>query len=192
MEKERKLQIIKASVKRFDKHGPNKTTLDEIARDLRIGKATIYGYFKSKEELYFAALDWEGSLYLEDIKTIFGSEGMPIRERFLNYFDLKESIPLKYKLIQDTLIQIVGEKAFENEHTFFKNLLSAEEEIIRKELSNISSAGSEQEVMLNASEIVMQSWGLFLGRKISTSVNNQESIDTKNLVMKLINSYKLQ
>ncbi len=192
MEKERKLQIIKASVKRFDKHGPNKTTLDEIARDLRIGKATIYGYFKSKEELYFAALDWEGSLYLEDIKTIFGSEGMPIRERFLNYFDLKESIPLKYKLIQDTLIQIVGEKAFENEHTFFKNLLSAEEEIIRKELSNISSAGSEQEVMLNASEIVMQSWGLFLGRKISASVNNQESIDTKNLLMKLISSYKLQ
>jgi AcrR family transcriptional regulator len=55
--KEKKLQIIKAAAKRFDKHGLAKTTLNEIARDLRIGKATLYGYFSSKEELFFSVLN---------------------------------------------------------------------------------------------------------------------------------------
>ena len=33
--------------------GSGKTTLEEIARDIRIGKATIYHYFSSKDELYY-------------------------------------------------------------------------------------------------------------------------------------------
>ena len=42
MANDRKNQIIKAAAKRFARHGLNKTTLDEVARDIRIGKATIY------------------------------------------------------------------------------------------------------------------------------------------------------
>jgi len=42
MANERKIQIIKAAAKRFARHGLNKTTLDEVARDIRIGKATIF------------------------------------------------------------------------------------------------------------------------------------------------------
>ncbi len=56
MANERKIQIIKAAAKRFARHGLNKTTLDEVARDIRIGKATIYHYFTSKDDLYFATL----------------------------------------------------------------------------------------------------------------------------------------
>jgi len=54
MANERKHQIIRAAVKRFARHGHGKTTLEEIARDIRIGKATIYHYFESKDELFFA------------------------------------------------------------------------------------------------------------------------------------------
>ena len=60
MANERKLQIIKAAAKRFARHGLNKTTLDEVARDIRIGKATIYHYFTSKDDLLFlATLKWD-------------------------------------------------------------------------------------------------------------------------------------
>ncbi len=51
MPNDRKIQIIKAAAKRFARHGLNKTTLDEVARDIRIGKATIYHYFTSKDDL---------------------------------------------------------------------------------------------------------------------------------------------
>ncbi|MCK7524579.1 MAG: TetR/AcrR family transcriptional regulator [Ignavibacteriales bacterium] len=69
MANERKIQIIKAAAKRFARHGLAKTTLDEVARDIRIGKATIYHYFTSKDDLYFATLKWECELFIEQVKT---------------------------------------------------------------------------------------------------------------------------
>lgn len=187
MEKERKLQIVKAAVKRFDKHGPNKTTLDEIARDLRIGKATIYGYFKSKDELYFAALDWEGNLYIEDIKNIFNNVKITLKERFNNYFDFKQSLPISYKLITDTLNHIISKKSFEKEKIFFKNLVLNEEEIIKKELMNIPSSNGEPFIYIHSYEVVLQTWSLFLGNKISSEVNPKKEIDFKNLLFRLLN-----
>ncbi len=183
MEKERKLQIIKAAVKRFDKHGPNKTTLDEIARDLRIGKATIYGYFKSKEELYFASLEWEGNLYFDDIKNIFSNLDISLKERFNNYFEFKESLPDSYKLITDTLNHIIGGKSFEKEKIFFKNILASEEELIKKELMNVPTSNGKPFIYLQSYEIVLQTWSLFLGKKINSEVQPEKEIDFKNLIL---------
>ena len=67
----RKQQIIKAAQRRFVRHGLAKTTLEEIARDLRLGKATIYHYFKSKEEIFYSVLNSEIERYIEEIKSIF-------------------------------------------------------------------------------------------------------------------------
>ena len=86
MEKERKQQILKAAVKRFSRHGLNKTTLDEIARDLRIGKATIYHYFNTKEELFFKAIEWEFEIYLDDLKTIFNNDQLSLKDKLIEYF----------------------------------------------------------------------------------------------------------
>jgi len=49
MANKRKQQIIQTAVKLFARHGLGKTTLDEIVRDIRIDKATIYHYFESKD-----------------------------------------------------------------------------------------------------------------------------------------------
>jgi len=73
MPNERKLQIIKAAAKRFARHGVSKTTLDEVARDIRIGKATIYHYFESKDNLYIETLRWEIESYLEQVKSVFNN-----------------------------------------------------------------------------------------------------------------------
>ena len=71
MANERKIQIIKAAAKRFARHGLNKTTLDEVARDIRIGKATIYHYFQSKDDLFYEALKWEIDIFLISVKNNF-------------------------------------------------------------------------------------------------------------------------
>ena len=70
MANDRKNQIIRAAAKRFARHGLNKTTLDEVARDIRIGKATIYHYFTSKDDLYFATLKWECENFIDQVKII--------------------------------------------------------------------------------------------------------------------------
>ena len=101
MEKERKQNILKAAEKRFSRHGLNKTTLNEIARDLRIGKATIYHYFETKEELFYKTIEWEIDLYLEELKPIFSNMQITLKEQLVEYFNLKLSAFAKYKLIYE-------------------------------------------------------------------------------------------
>jgi AcrR family transcriptional regulator len=188
LEKERKLQIIKAAVKRFDKHGLRKTTLDEIARDLRIGKATIYHYFVSKEDLYFAALDWEGTLFLEDVKIILSNEQAAVKDCLVEYFLAKEFIPQKYKLIFDTIIQIVSENNFENENLFFKDLLNKEEALIKSAITRNNSSKNTSQIQLSPSYLVIQSWSLFLGYKISSAIAAGKNSSLKELALQVLNN----
>lgn len=45
--------ILDAARKLFQKNGVSKTTVDEIARDADCSKATIYVYFKNKNDIYY-------------------------------------------------------------------------------------------------------------------------------------------
>jgi AcrR family transcriptional regulator len=46
--------IIEAAVKLFSENGYEQTSVDQLAREAGIGKGTIYGYFKTKDEIFFA------------------------------------------------------------------------------------------------------------------------------------------
>ncbi len=158
MEKERKIQIIKAAIKRFTKHGLNKTTVDEIARDLRIGKATIYHYFDSKEDLFYATLNWEAVQFKNDLILIFKNPGKDLTEKLKDYFLFKEESPLKYKLLNDVFILLLKNEAFVQEEEFVKNFLSEEEELILQELK--ATKGKPENLKALAGFLVMESWGI--------------------------------
>lgn len=53
-ESERKKQILISAIKIFGEKGFQNATIAEIAKDAGIGDATIYEYFKSKEDLLLA------------------------------------------------------------------------------------------------------------------------------------------
>ncbi len=55
---ERKTQIITAAACVFSKNGFSNTVMADIALEAGIGKGTIYEYFKSKEDLFFAVFEW--------------------------------------------------------------------------------------------------------------------------------------
>ena len=48
--------ILEAASKIFIKHGYNKTFMEDIAQEAKIGKGTIYHYFHSKEDIFVAIL----------------------------------------------------------------------------------------------------------------------------------------
>ena len=50
-------KIIEAAISEFAAKGPFKTTVDSIAKAAGVSHATVYTYFKSKEELYYAVLE---------------------------------------------------------------------------------------------------------------------------------------
>ena len=62
----RKKNIINGALKVFNQLGIEKTTMDEIAAESGFGKATLYYYFHSKDEVFIAIMEegwkklWEG------------------------------------------------------------------------------------------------------------------------------------
>jgi AcrR family transcriptional regulator len=67
-EKSNKVQmIIEASQKRFGLYGIEKTSMREIADDLKLSKASLYYYFPDKESLYFAVVKKEQDEFLDKI-----------------------------------------------------------------------------------------------------------------------------
>jgi AcrR family transcriptional regulator len=56
--KDKKDQIIEAAARVFAKKGYAGAAVADIAVEAEIGKGTIYAYFDSKEDLFFAVFEW--------------------------------------------------------------------------------------------------------------------------------------
>jgi AcrR family transcriptional regulator len=59
--------ILEASQKRFGLYGIEKTSMREIANDLKLSKASLYYYFPDKETLYKAVVEKEQTEFLSRI-----------------------------------------------------------------------------------------------------------------------------
>jgi AcrR family transcriptional regulator len=59
--------IIEASQRRFGIYGIEKTSMREIAGDLKLSKASLYYYFPDKESLYKAVVEKEQDEFIEKI-----------------------------------------------------------------------------------------------------------------------------
>ena len=171
MENERKYQIIRAAVKRFAKHGPGKTTLDEIARDLRIGKATIYHYFSSKEELFYRAIEWESEQFIEEVNSIFSNEALSVREKFVTYFRCKEGFNNKYKLLYELFLLLMNDESFEKEKEILKTMMGKEQLIIEMVLNPIFRKKAEKTIPSLPIMLVNASWGWSFGSKLQQLTN---------------------
>lgn len=55
-------QVVQAARQVFARYGYKKTALDDIARESRKGKSTIYYYFKSKDDIFKAVIDAEAEI----------------------------------------------------------------------------------------------------------------------------------
>jgi AcrR family transcriptional regulator len=182
--KERKNQIIRAAAKRFARHGLSKTTLNEIARDVRIGKATIYHYFESKDQLFFETLSFETSQYITDIKAIFNNEETAIGARLLEYFSYKENVDLKFRLLFEMMLLLFGDESFDREKTILTKFLKEEEEIVKLILSSVYSGRIESMNTSLPGYIVMSSWGLLFGMKLKKITDPDKVLSIREILFR--------
>lgn len=66
--------IINAAQKRFAHYGLCKTTMNEIATDVGMGKASLYYYFPDKETLFEAVIKKEQHVFIEEMNKFLNSE----------------------------------------------------------------------------------------------------------------------
>lgn len=67
--------ILQAARKRFAHYGFSKVTMDEIAGDVELGKASLYYYFPTKEELFKAVVYQEQTEFIKRIETLLQKSG---------------------------------------------------------------------------------------------------------------------
>jgi TetR/AcrR family transcriptional repressor of uid operon len=64
-------RIIKSAVTAFSKYGFDKARMDDISAESNISKGTLYLYFKSKEELFFAICENNNKKLKEQLSMLF-------------------------------------------------------------------------------------------------------------------------
>ena len=107
--------ILSVAQKRFAQYGFHKTTIDEIASDVRISKGLIYHYFPSKEDIFYLVLERESVIIVEEIQQAVGNAGTTqeklaafhrtILVRLSGTFNLKELIENPGELVLPELMK---------------------------------------------------------------------------------------
>ncbi len=79
---ERKEKILECAEKIFLKKGLGGATMNDVADACELSKATLYLYYKNKEELYLTVLH-RAMVKLAEIMEVFSEKGSDALERFL-------------------------------------------------------------------------------------------------------------
>lgn len=124
--------LVQAARQVFIRYGFKKTALDDIAREARKGKSTIYYYFKSKDEIFKAVIEAEAEIRTASIDEHVSAETDP-RQRLRTYIYTRltslKKVENYYEAIKNDLldnlyfISSLRTNHFDSEVAFVKKLL---------------------------------------------------------------------
>ena len=86
--RETKKSIILAASKLFIELGFQKTTMKKIAKMAGIGDATIYNYFKTKEDIIIGYFEWQTEQTIEEVWSIDDLDEYSIQEKLQVLLDI--------------------------------------------------------------------------------------------------------
>jgi AcrR family transcriptional regulator len=145
-EKEREQRqnyIIEAARKLLALKGFNEVSMDEIAREVGLGKSTLYLYFKNKESLYFAVVLRGIRIWVEMVKeevkkgntgleklTLYGNVNREFSNKYPDYFRLLYSpTSIKKQFDRD---KMNSSEEFREVRELFKEIMSIGIDLIQK------------------------------------------------------------
>ncbi|PLX85705.1 MAG: hypothetical protein C0617_03220 [Desulfuromonas sp.] len=128
--RETRKAILEAALRLFSEKGFEGTSMEELARAAGVGKGTIYGYFKAKDDIFLAYCEEEVEYAFQTLAETLDPEA-PLLEQlmtlFMSQFDFvtrnhefgrlmareiafpKEPSPGKSKQLEDRYLQGIGE-----------------------------------------------------------------------------------
>lgn len=113
-------QLVQAARQVFARYGYKKTALDDIAREARRGKSTIYYYFKSKDDIFKAVIDAESEIRAKEIEKEIGKT-KDSKEKLKTYIyfrmrSLKTVVNYYEAIKNDLLDQLYFVESLRSEH----------------------------------------------------------------------------
>ena len=124
-------KIIISAGQIFSRYGFRKTTMDEIATALKMGKSSIYYYFQSKEDIFEAVVLYEANILRNELTKAIKSVDSPIGkmenyvfvrmkafeklsnyynaifDKNLDHFEFVEKIRMRYDLEEIAILRLI-------------------------------------------------------------------------------------
>ncbi len=88
-------QLIDAARRLFARKGVERTTMNDIAKESRKGRRTLYTYFKNKEDLFLVVVETELDTLLEKMKEVMRKNLSPekkVIELIYTHLDLVKDV----------------------------------------------------------------------------------------------------
>ena len=101
----RKQHILDSALSVFKNKGFEGSTMDEIAKDADFGKATLYYYFNSKEEIFVELLNNGWEMIWESIEEEVHDNENP-KETFINSLNIIGGLIRKNQILFEFLFTI--------------------------------------------------------------------------------------
>ena len=193
-QEERKLRrkrILDGALEVFHKSGIEGSTMDEIANQAGFGKATLYYYFSSKEEVFCAIMEKGWKPLWEDLEDTIHSEDSSNNELFIDALCKVSNIILKDKNLYQFLF--TAPKAITNMpenlqtwRVYQNRLYGSLRELLEEGISNNQFPNTDSEILFKAIGGLFHGV-LFLGDEGNKQVSRN---DIKNLLQQFLKSNK--
>lgn len=179
---DRRTNILAAATNIFSKYGFHGAKMEDIAREAKIGKGTIYGYFDSKESLFCEMIKYgveeyeQGLIRALKVDGDFGDKLYRMCEFHGGY--IKKYIGLTQVIIMEREIfskELMKEIIGENDKLF---------NIVKNAVISAQTAGDLRESLdpKLATMIISGSINQFYGQKIFYEKKAVEEIDSRDLI----------
>ncbi len=124
MTKKTKQQIIiEAAKERFAHFGFSKVTMEEIASDVEMGKASLYYYFPTKEDVFKAVIALEQDVLIENIQELM-KKSIPASAK------LKEYVKLRMSFFQELInLGTLSSHSYSESKSFYKEIFIVLEKV---------------------------------------------------------------
>ena len=175
----RKQSILDGALKVFQTHGIEKTTMDEIANKSGFGKATLYYYFTSKDEVFIAIMENGWKKLWEGIESRIVEELSP-RKKFMGIISQMAKIVSSNKILYGFLFS-----APNHIHDESKQIWKTYQERLYAILKSIIEEGIKKKefIDLNPGMLMKAIGGLFHGLLIE----NEDDLNEKEFELMLEN-----
>ena len=178
----RKQSILDGALKVFKMHGIEKTTMDEVAHESGFGKATLYYYFASKDEVFIAIMEDGWKKLWEGIESEISNNLNP-RKKFMGIINKMAEIVKNNKILYGFLFT-----APNHIHDSSKQIWKTYQERLYAILGSIIDEGIKKNEFIDVEPKVLMKavGGLFHGLVL----NNEDDLgdsDLKFMVNNLIN-----
>jgi AcrR family transcriptional regulator len=105
----RRDDIIKTAVGLFGKHGFHGTGVDMIMREAKVSKKTMYNYFRSKDEIILATLQYYDGLFRNNFMKQVNKSASTPEKKLLGLFDVAKDWFMQDNFFGCMFINAVGE-----------------------------------------------------------------------------------